>query len=111
MLQCVAVCCSVLQCVAVCCRVLQCVAVRRSALQSSFTVFCSVLRPITFSNLRAALLRITVVTRGCTTPHQQCVAVCCSVLQCVAICPPAGVARAARNGVARAALLRIAVVE
>jgi len=33
MLQCVAVCCSVLQCVAVCCSVLQCVAVCRSVLQ------------------------------------------------------------------------------
>jgi len=34
-LQCVAVCCSVLQGVAGCCRVLQCVAVRCSALQST----------------------------------------------------------------------------
>jgi len=33
MLQCVAVCCSVLQCVAVCCSVLQCAAVCCSALQ------------------------------------------------------------------------------
>ena len=56
MLQCVAVCCSVLQCLAVCCMwglqiycgMLQCVA-----------VCCSVL---------------------------QCVAVCCSMLQCVAMC-------------------------
>ena len=56
MLQCVAVCYSVLQCVAVCCSVLQCVAVCCSVLQC-VTVCCSVL---------------------------QCVAVCCSVLQCVA---------------------------
>ena len=67
-LQCVAVCCSVLQlsqCVAVCCSVLiqdglslifqQCVA---SGSDSSVAVCCSVL---------------------------QCVAVCCSVLQCVAV--------------------------
>ena len=33
MLQCVAVCCSVLQCVAVCCSVSHCVAVCRSVLQ------------------------------------------------------------------------------
>ena len=33
MLQCVAVCCSVLQCVAVCCSVLQCVAVWCSVVQ------------------------------------------------------------------------------
>ena len=68
MLQCVAVCCSVLQCVAKCCSVLQCVAVCCSVLQC-VAVCCSVL---------------------------QCVAVCCSmmlfvivfcsVLQCDAVC-------------------------
>ena len=42
MLQCVAVCCSVLQCVAVCCSVSQCVAVCRSVLQC-VAVCCSVL--------------------------------------------------------------------
>jgi len=56
-MQCVAVCCSVLQCalqcVAVCCNVLQCVAVCCSVLQC-VAVCCSV---------------------------RQCVAVCCSVLQ------------------------------
>ena len=41
MLQCVAVCCSVLQCVAVCCSMLQCVAVRCSALQC-VAVCCNV---------------------------------------------------------------------
>ena len=51
MLQCVAVCCSVLQCVAVCCSVLQCVAVCCSVSQC-VAVCCSVL---------------------------QCVVVCCSV--------------------------------
>ena len=58
MLQCVAVCCSVLQCAAVCCSVLQCVA-----------VCCSV--------LQCAAVCLSVL---------QCVAVCCSVLQCVAVC-------------------------
>jgi len=45
LLQCVAVCCSVLQCVAVCCSVLQCVAVCCSVLQcvAVFAVCCSVL--------------------------------------------------------------------
>ena len=57
MLQCVAVCCSVLQRVAVCCSVLQCVAVCCSMLQC-VAARCSVL---------------------------QCVAVCRSVLQCVAV--------------------------
>ena len=55
MLQCVAVCCSVLQCVAACCSVLQCVAVCCSVLQC-VAVRCSML---------------------------QCVAVCCSVSQYV----------------------------
>ena len=41
MLQCVAVCCSVLQCVAVCCSMLQCAAVYCSVLQS-VPVCCSV---------------------------------------------------------------------
>ena len=41
MLQCVAVCCSVLQCVAVCCSVLQCDAVCCSVLQC-VAVCCSV---------------------------------------------------------------------
>jgi len=53
-LQCVAVCCSVLQCaVPAFCSVLQCVAVCCSVLQCAVPAFCSVL---------------------------QCVAVCCSVL-------------------------------
>ena len=38
MLQCVAVCCSVLQCVAVCCSALQCVAVCCSVLQCNVRV-------------------------------------------------------------------------
>jgi len=58
--------CSVLQCVAVCCSVLRCVnteACRGRALSSS----CSVLQCVAVC---------------CNVP--QCVAVCCSVLQCVA---------------------------
>jgi len=42
-MQCAAVCCSVLQCVAVCCSVLQCVAVRCSVLQC-VAVCCSALQ-------------------------------------------------------------------
>ena len=56
MLQCVAVCCSVLQCAAVCCSVLQ--RETRETLQC-LAACCSVL---------------------------QCVAVCCNVLLCVAVC-------------------------
>jgi len=40
MLQCVAVCCSVLQCVAVCCSVLQCVAVCELTLKSDKRADC-----------------------------------------------------------------------
>jgi len=58
-LQCVAVCCSVLQCVAACCNALQCFATRKQAQNLRLQVCCSVL---------------------------QCVAVCCSVLQCVTVC-------------------------
>ena len=70
-LQCAAVCCSVLQCWAVYYSVLLCVAVCCSVLQS-VAVFYSVLQ-------RAAVC--------CSVPH--CVAVCCIVLQClqcVAVC-------------------------
>jgi len=52
-LQCIAVCCSVLQYVAVCCSVLHCMC------RVLHYTFCSAL---------------------------QCVAVCCSMLQCVAVC-------------------------
>ena len=47
MLQCAAVCCSVLQCVAVCCSVLQSVAVCCSVLQSA-AACCSVLQCVHF---------------------------------------------------------------
>ena len=61
------VCCSVLQCVAVCCSVLQCVAVCCSA--------CTITGAHTIEN--AYMMCCSVM---------QCVAVCCSVLQCVAVC-------------------------
>jgi len=66
-LQCVAVCCSVVQCVAVCCSVLQCVA-----------VCCSVLQCV------AAVMSVT--CPSLVRSVLQCVAGCCSVLQCVAGC-------------------------
>jgi len=60
MLQCVAVCCSVLQCAAVCCSVLQYdLHLSQSIDQTSLQVNYSVLK---------------------------CFAVCCSLLQCVAVC-------------------------
>jgi len=75
---CVAVCCSVLQCVAVCCSVLQCVA-----------VCCSVFRwemrddksCVTLVYLKLNLY----VPFYWTHPWPRRVAVCCSVLQCVAV--------------------------
>ena len=68
MLQCAAVCCSVLQRAAVCCSVLQCVAVYCSVLQCA-AVRCSV--------LQCAAVGCSVLQRA---------AVCCSVLQCAAVC-------------------------
>jgi len=80
-LQCVAVCCSMLQCVqcvAVCCSMLQCVAVCCSMLQCvqcvavSMCCYC-----VSQPNLRLWVLHV----------WYKCVAVCCSVLQYVAVCP------------------------
>ena len=66
MLQCVAVCCSVLQCVAVCC----------SALHS--VLLANVNLEIAGLSLLCALQCVAVIF--------QYVAVCCSALQCVAAC-------------------------
>jgi len=68
LLQCVAVCCSVLQCVAVCCSVLQCVA-----------VCCNTLSPGRMMHY-SIVIRVAV---GCSV--LQYAAVCCSVLQCVSV--------------------------
>ena len=85
MLQCVAVCCSMVQRAAVCCSVLQCVAVFCSVLQC-VAVCCNVLQCV-------AVLQLTCVRAcvSCTGIHvlqcvAQCVAVWCSVLQCAAVC-------------------------
>jgi len=72
-LQCATVCRSVLQCVAVCYSVLQCVAVCYS---SFFRVWTSL------SALRVPQRQRVAVC--CSV--LKCVAVCCSVLQCVAVC-------------------------
>ena len=74
MLQCVAVCCSVLQCVAVCCSVLQCVAVCCS-------VSLSLPSPV---NCEVSDKFFQCVAVRCSSVLQ-CVAVCCSVLLCVAL--------------------------
>ena len=87
-LQCAAVCCSVLQ------RVLQCVAVCVNSLDpcTKSTTCCSVLQCVAVccSVLQCALTHWTHARR---VPHVavccsvlQCVAVCCSVLQCAAVC-------------------------
>ena len=72
-LQCVTVCCNVMQCVAVCCSVLQCVA-----------VCCSVLQCVAewISSHRAP--RPSLFQNPVCCSVLQCVAVCCSELQCVA---------------------------
>jgi len=90
-LQCVAVCCSVLPCVVVCCRVLQCVAV----------CCCATFWRNTDAYVwrRQSFIRVTRLIHVCGMTYPcvvecvavcwsvlQCVAVCCSVLQCVAVC-------------------------
>ena len=76
-LQCVAVCCSVLQCVAVCCSVLQLVAVYNCFIGEQVRMFG------TFQNLRSRGHDASIGVAVCCS-MLQCVAVCCSVLQCVA---------------------------
>ena len=77
-LQCVALCYSLLQCASVYCFVLQRVVVCCSILQSN-AVCCSVLQCVAVC---CSVLQCTAVC--CSV--LQCVAVCCSVLQCVAVC-------------------------
>ena len=72
---------SVLYCVAVCCSVLQCVAVCCSVLQC-VAVCCSVLRCVAMCF--SVVLPCVVCTVCCSVI--QYVAVCCSVLQCVTVC-------------------------
>jgi len=80
-LRCAAACCSVLRCVAVCCRILQFVVVCCSVLSSAReflqpNVMDSRHDLLSAAEHRASLWRYT----------SQCVAVCCSALQCVAAC-------------------------
>jgi len=65
---------SVLQCVAVCCSVLQCVAV---CYVHTYTYVNPVLKALCAFLLEACEALLS---------SNQCVAVCCSVLQCVAVC-------------------------
>ena len=69
---------SVLQCVAVWCSVLQCVAVCCSVLQC-VVVYCNVLQCV------AVCCSVLQSVAECCSVLQ-CAAVCCSVLRCVAVC-------------------------
>jgi hypothetical protein len=94
-LQCVAVCCSVLQCVTLCCSVLQCVAVCCRVLQCVFRMFsecfqcvavgrslsCALFASCYLAHARSHTLSHSVLL----IPQPRC-AVCCSVLQRVAVC-------------------------
>ena len=75
MLQCVAVCCSVLQGFAVCCSVLWSVADNFSKVRSGVVLTCD---PDPFQRSWCSLLQCVAVCH--------CGAVCCSVLHCVAVC-------------------------
>jgi len=102
-MQCVAVCCSVLQCVAVCCTILQCVAVCCSVLHN-IAVCCSVLQCVAVCDKRqnssypshadkhalshvvyGSEVLLVFNVESCSSSVLQRVAVCCSVLQCVAL--------------------------
>jgi len=83
----------VLQCVAVCCSVLQCVAVSvgtlitpQNASHQTSHVRCVCVCDVLWCVLQciAVCCRVQGVTVCCSV--LQCVAVCCSVLQCVAVC-------------------------
>jgi len=66
-----------LQCIAVCCSVLQRVAVYRSPL-----IAWSIPKATPFAAVYCSVLQYLAVLSNAL----QCVAVCCSVLQCVAVC-------------------------
>ena len=93
MLQCVVVvvCCSALQCVAVCCSVLQCVAVCCSVLSALSLLLCVAVCCM-YHSLSALILGPVIVENAvCDSAVAvllqvglQCVAACCSVLQCIA---------------------------
>jgi len=79
----VAVCCSVLQCVAVCCSVLRHVALCCNALQCVAVCYLSCGRRGVNTSKPFATPNIFARSLCCSV--LQCVAVCCSVLQCVAV--------------------------
>jgi len=83
-LQCVAVCCSVLQGAAVCCCVLQCVAACVLRVLQCVAMCCSVLLPY-HGNDRSWQREFLEKAVRFYHPVLQCVAARCSVLQCVFI--------------------------
>jgi len=89
MLQCVAMCCSVLQCAAVCCSVLQCVAVCCSVLQC-VAVRCSLLRALNtifqWHSRSVGRYIDRYVAVCCICSVLQFAAVCCSVAVCCSTC-------------------------
>jgi len=71
MLQCVAVCCSVLQCVAVCCSV--------------YAMRCTFFLAVCYGSVLQSFTYVLVSTPS-SVPSESQVPVCCSVLQCGAVC-------------------------
>ena len=84
------VCCSLLQCVAVCCSVLQSVAVSHNTCIRDYGVYIAVRVAVRFAVSYSELQCVAVRCITCLCPYcnnSLCVAVCCSVLQSVAVSP------------------------
>ena len=82
-LQSVAECCSVLPCVAVCCRVLQCTVVLKCAVACHNMLLCVADLIRVVANFLQKMIRMLPTSLKSLS---ECVAVCCSALQYVAIC-------------------------
>ena len=84
--QCVAVCCSVLQCVAVCCSAFKTsnVLTRHQSRHFSLDQDIVVLKTCSTASSSSSLTICSLATS--LVPLETCDAVCCSVLQCAAVC-------------------------
>jgi len=85
-LQCVAVCGSVLQCAAVCCSVLRGVCTIMSHTRVQVAKWCRILAVLALKGMRVAVCCSVLQCVAMWCNVVQCCAVWCSVVQCVAVC-------------------------